>query len=95
MEIKPELGYLSAIERTRNGGNLASSMAWKLDVIEQMQVRGRDVASMAWGARNSMSTHRRERHECHCMLFLTDDNEFAGDNKVLTLQETKDLTDEM
>jgi ferredoxin-thioredoxin reductase catalytic chain len=24
----------------------------------------------------------RERHECHCMLFLTDDNEFAGDLQV-------------
>lgn len=24
----------------------------------------------------------RERHECHCMLFLTDDNAFAGDDQV-------------
>jgi ferredoxin-thioredoxin reductase catalytic chain len=26
----------------------------------------------------------RERHECHCMLFLTDDNEFSGDLQVRT-----------
>ena len=24
----------------------------------------------------------RERHECHCMLFLTEDNAFAGDEQV-------------
>jgi ferredoxin-thioredoxin reductase catalytic chain len=24
----------------------------------------------------------RERHECHCMLFLTEDNDFAGDSQV-------------
>merc|ERR1719178_53418 len=34
----------------------------------------------------------RERHECHCILFLTDDNEFAGDNSVLTVEETTALT---
>ena len=26
----------------------------------------------------------RERHECHCMLFLTEDNDFAGDETVST-----------
>ena len=30
----------------------------------------------------------RERHECHCMLFLTQDNEFAGCSKQITLDET-------
>jgi ferredoxin-thioredoxin reductase catalytic chain len=24
----------------------------------------------------------RERHECHCMLFLTEDNDFAGEGSV-------------
>lgn len=24
----------------------------------------------------------RERHECHCMLFLTEDNDFAGEDTV-------------
>lgn len=24
----------------------------------------------------------RERHECHCMLFLTEDNDFVGDKEV-------------
>jgi ferredoxin-thioredoxin reductase catalytic chain len=24
----------------------------------------------------------RERHECHCMLFLTDENEFSGESQV-------------
>merc|ERR1712023_593401 len=27
----------------------------------------------------------RERKECHCMLFLTEDNAFAGDEKTQTI----------
>jgi len=29
----------------------------------------------------------RERHECHCMLFLTDDNDFAGDETNISVDE--------
>lgn len=29
----------------------------------------------------------RERHECHCMLFLTDDNAFAGEETSITFDE--------
>ena len=29
----------------------------------------------------------RERHECHCMLFLTEDNDFVGDRTTLTADE--------
>jgi ferredoxin-thioredoxin reductase catalytic chain len=29
----------------------------------------------------------RERHECHCMLFLTDDNDFAGEETNITYDE--------
>jgi ferredoxin-thioredoxin reductase catalytic chain len=29
----------------------------------------------------------RERHECHCMLFLTDDNPFAGEEQTITVDE--------
>jgi len=29
----------------------------------------------------------RERHECHCMLFLTDDNQFAGDEQNISYDE--------
>lgn len=31
----------------------------------------------------------RERHECHCMLFLTDDNAFAGDETKISVDEVK------
>mmetsp|Transcript_12664 Transcript_12664/g.29402 ORF Transcript_12664/g.29402 Transcript_12664/m.29402 type:complete len:162 (-) Transcript_12664:1370-1855(-) len=34
----------------------------------------------------------RERHECHCMLFLTDDNDFAGEETAISLEEVKELT---
>eukprot|EP00560_Eucampia_antarctica_P008929 CAMPEP_0197825280 /NCGR_PEP_ID=MMETSP1437-20131217/2383_1 /TAXON_ID=49252 ORGANISM="Eucampia antarctica, Strain CCMP1452" /NCGR_SAMPLE_ID=MMETSP1437 /ASSEMBLY_ACC=CAM_ASM_001096 /LENGTH=127 /DNA_ID=CAMNT_0043425209 /DNA_START=202 /DNA_END=588 /DNA_ORIENTATION=+ len=34
----------------------------------------------------------RERHECHCMLFLTEDNGFAGDETNISLDEVKDLS---
>lgn len=34
----------------------------------------------------------RERHECHCMLFLTPDNEFAGEQQSLTVDEVDEHT---
>ena len=44
-----ELGYSSG------HGDDVASMAWKLHAIEQTQLR-RNIASMAWGARNLIST---------------------------------------
>jgi len=29
----------------------------------------------------------RERKECHCMLFLTEDNPFAGKEREITMEE--------
>ena len=43
-------------------------------------------------ARNLMSTHRRERHECHCMLFLPEEHGFAGDSDEIGLAEVEELT---
>mmetsp|Transcript_4580 Transcript_4580/g.11794 ORF Transcript_4580/g.11794 Transcript_4580/m.11794 type:complete len:152 (+) Transcript_4580:92-547(+) len=34
----------------------------------------------------------RERKECHCMLFLTDDNDFVGESTDITIEEVKALT---
>lgn len=34
----------------------------------------------------------RERHECHCMLFLTEDNAFVGDETSMTPDEVNDLS---
>jgi len=34
----------------------------------------------------------RERHECHCMLFLTENNDFAGDETNISVDEVKDLS---
>ncbi|MGF1542722.1 MAG: ferredoxin-thioredoxin reductase catalytic domain-containing protein [Pleurocapsa sp.] len=34
----------------------------------------------------------QERKECHCMLFLTPDNEFAGDRQEITLEEIRATT---
>mmetsp|Transcript_46172 Transcript_46172/g.104298 ORF Transcript_46172/g.104298 Transcript_46172/m.104298 type:complete len:161 (+) Transcript_46172:91-573(+) len=31
----------------------------------------------------------RERHECHCMLFLTEDNDFAGEKQEISVEEVK------
>ena len=33
----------------------------------------------------------RERHECHCMLFLTDDNPFVGEETKIEYEEVLDL----
>ncbi|XP_050225464.1 ferredoxin-thioredoxin reductase catalytic chain, chloroplastic [Mercurialis annua] len=37
----------------------------------------------------------RERKECHCMLFLTPENDFAGKDQVITLEEIKETTANM
>lgn len=34
----------------------------------------------------------RERHECHCMLFLTEDNDFAGKETEITYEEVSKLS---
>lgn len=34
----------------------------------------------------------RERNECHCMLFLTEDNAFVGDKTEITYDEVVDLS---
>ncbi|NER24367.1 MAG: ferredoxin--nitrite reductase [Symploca sp. SIO1C2] len=31
----------------------------------------------------------QERKECHCMLFLTSDNEFSGDKQEISIEEIK------
>ena len=37
----------------------------------------------------------RERHECHCMLFITEDNEFAGDKQEIPLEEIQKVRENM
>mmetsp|Transcript_1578 Transcript_1578/g.2982 ORF Transcript_1578/g.2982 Transcript_1578/m.2982 type:complete len:177 (+) Transcript_1578:279-809(+) len=34
----------------------------------------------------------RERHECHCMLFLTEDNDFVGEETNISYDEVKNLS---
>lgn len=34
----------------------------------------------------------RERHECHCMLFLTEDNDFAGEETVMSVDQVVELS---
>ena len=33
----------------------------------------------------------RERKECHCMLFITPDNEFAGDKQQITWEDLQSV----
>ncbi|XP_057447518.1 ferredoxin-thioredoxin reductase catalytic chain, chloroplastic isoform X2 [Lotus japonicus] len=37
----------------------------------------------------------RERKECHCMLFLTPENDFAGKEQAITLDEIRETTANM
>jgi len=37
----------------------------------------------------------RERKECHCMLFLTEDNDFRGEDTDITMEEVLSLTEGM
>jgi ferredoxin-thioredoxin reductase catalytic chain len=37
----------------------------------------------------------RERKECHCMLFLTEDNDFRGDEQEISMDEVVQMTEGM
>jgi ferredoxin-thioredoxin reductase catalytic chain len=36
----------------------------------------------------------RERKECHCMLFLTPDNPFAGEQQTISTEQIRSLTNQ-
>ncbi|EER88022.1 hypothetical protein BDA96_10G093400 [Sorghum bicolor] len=50
------------------------------------------AAEVAQGFWNCPCVPMRERKECHCMLFLTPDNDFAGKDQVISLEEIKEAT---
>jgi ferredoxin-thioredoxin reductase catalytic chain len=47
------------------------------------------VAAAYW---NCPCVPMRERKECHCMLFLTPDNPFAGDRQDISVDEIRTET---
>ncbi|XP_011621769.1 ferredoxin-thioredoxin reductase catalytic chain, chloroplastic [Amborella trichopoda] len=49
-------------------------------------------AEAAHGFWNCPCVPMRERKECHCMLFLTSDNDFAGGEQAISLEEIKEST---
>jgi len=51
-----------------------------------------EVASGYW---NCPCVPMRERKECHCMLFLTEDNDFVGKDQDITLDEIVESTQGM
>jgi len=51
-----------------------------------------EVSSGFW---NCPCVPMRERKECHCMLFLTDDNDFVGEDQSITTDEIKELSEGM
>jgi len=51
-----------------------------------------EVSATFW---NCPCVPMRERKECHCMLFLTPDNEFAGENQEIALETIKEVRDSM
>ncbi|KAL5080123.1 hypothetical protein RYX36_008544 [Vicia faba] len=53
------------------------------------------AAEAAHGFWNCPCVPMRERKECHCMLFLTPDNDFAGNEQTITLDEIKESTSSM
>ncbi|PNT65649.1 ferredoxin-thioredoxin reductase catalytic chain, chloroplastic isoform X2 [Brachypodium distachyon] len=50
------------------------------------------AAEAAQGFWNCPCVPMRERKECHCMLFLTPDNDFAGEDQAISLDEIKEAT---
>lgn len=51
-----------------------------------------EVASGYW---NCPCVPMRERKECHCMLFLTEDNDFVGKDQDITMDEIVESTQGM
>eukprot|EP00238_Polyblepharides_amylifera_P007151 CAMPEP_0196579138 /NCGR_PEP_ID=MMETSP1081-20130531/17670_1 /TAXON_ID=36882 /ORGANISM="Pyramimonas amylifera, Strain CCMP720" /LENGTH=106 /DNA_ID=CAMNT_0041898609 /DNA_START=269 /DNA_END=589 /DNA_ORIENTATION=- len=49
-------------------------------------------AEAAQGFWNCPCVPMRERKECHCMLFLTEDNDFSGDEQKISMEELKEMT---
>jgi ferredoxin-thioredoxin reductase catalytic chain len=49
-----------------------------------------EAAAAYW---NCPCVPMRERKECHCMLFLTDDNPFAGQSQTITFEQIRHTTD--
>ncbi|WIA22030.1 hypothetical protein OEZ86_008462 [Tetradesmus obliquus] len=47
-------------------------------------------AEVAQGFWNCPCVPMRERKECHCMLFLTEDNDFAGKDQDISMEEIND-----
>ncbi|KAL1824585.1 hypothetical protein ACET3Z_011363 [Daucus carota] len=50
------------------------------------------AAEAVQGFWNCPCVPMRERKECHCMLFLTTDNDFAGQDQAISLEEIKETT---
>ncbi|MGB3240120.1 MAG: ferredoxin thioredoxin reductase catalytic beta subunit [Geitlerinemataceae cyanobacterium] len=50
-----------------------------------------EVKSAFW---NCPCVPMRERKECHCMLFLTPDNDFAGDKQDISIEEIRGTTNQ-
>lgn len=48
-----------------------------------------EVAAAFW---NCPCVPMRERKECHCMLFLTPDNEFAGEDQQISFEQIRATT---
>ena len=51
------------------------------------------AAEVKKGYWNCPCVPMREEKKCHCMLFLTDDNDFAGDSKELAVDDVRRLTE--
>ncbi|CAA6672514.1 unnamed protein product [Spirodela intermedia] len=50
------------------------------------------AAEASQGFWNCPCVPMRERKECHCMLFLTPDNDFAGSDQRISTEEIKETT---
>lgn len=53
------------------------------------------AAEAGQGFWNCPCVPMRERKECHCMLFLTPENDFAGKEQVISLDEIRETTANM
>ncbi|KAJ8750155.1 hypothetical protein K2173_014070 [Erythroxylum novogranatense] len=61
-------------------------------LAEHKDQLGAPLCPCGAGSWNCPCLPMRERKECHCMLFLTPENDFAGKDQTIALEEIKETT---
>ncbi|XP_020887868.1 ferredoxin-thioredoxin reductase catalytic chain, chloroplastic isoform X2 [Arabidopsis lyrata subsp. lyrata] len=86
------LGLTSVLIKELLQSLLRVWLSIKIRMVHHFVLAAAEVGQGFW---NCPCVPMRERKECHCMLFLTPDNDFAGKDQTITSDEIKETTANM